>query len=621
METLTLDSSGGTALFGPCGNADDGRRLVLNDSRLRALDVHGDRQLEVIDLSGCRTDACLHLQLSELPVLRRVYLPAGGEGAVVHLFALTLPPTLEIHGAVAELDADWQAGTFSVRAQQRAWPSARLLGQDALAEDLAPNAGTEGSLAVVMNPRVLPAELTLAGDMQWLVANAARVTRCTVAGPPRVRLDDAVSLEALTLSGAGKVEVRRAAALEYAEALSGEPALAKQETAEAEEEKKYSTGGRLTLHGNTPALSLTGGWGRVRLHAPNLARLALEHADRLALHYCRYLEDVSLPDDQEVDCYGSVPAPLLHRARFVIDEATLGQTLTRVEDGETDLLDGLLEAMARAETPHAVFHSLASLRRLAEKGVDPERLWQCRRTLSANQCRSSRKRKQPGLAEAHYQHADARWHWTFPDDRQDEGLRDDLHLWAICAPHSEAARRYGVTLRKAVYSKKGRLDQDKLVQILRLATAESAPQAIAELALSVLAKRYGNDTLPGVNLAREHEGIVGYLPRLLSVPGISEAEHQAVLCATLEMTSGDDLAQRAEQLLRLAPGQTRALLMTLSRQPDTWLSRYLDDTAYLPLPAFMRPRSGVSAQEARQIQAVRQTLMQLALMPSSAAQA
>lgn len=606
MSHLTLDSSGGAALFGEAGNADDGRRLTLDDQHLRALDIHGDRQLEAIDLSGCRADVCLHLQLSELPVLRRVYLPAGGEGAVVHLFALTLPPTLEIHGAVAELDADWQAGTFSVRASQRAWPSARLLGQDALAEDLAPNAGAEDSLAVVMNPRVLPDELTLAGDMQWLVASAARVTRCTVAGPPRVRLDDAVSLVALTLSGAGKVEVRRAAALEHAE---------------AEEEQKHGIGGGLTLHGNTPALSLTGSWGCVRLHTPNLARLALEHADRLALHHCRYLEDVSLADDQAVDCYGSVPAPLLHRARFVIDEATLGQTLTRVEDGETDLLDGLLDAMARGETPHAVFHCLTSLRRLAEKGVDPERLWQCRRTLSANQCRSSRKRKQPGLAEAHYQHADARWHWTFPDDRQDEGLRDDLHLWALCAPHSEAARRYGVTLRKAVYAKKGRLDQDKLVQILRLATAESAPQAIAELALSVLAKLYGNDTLPGVNLAREHEGIIGYLPRLLSVPGISEAEHQAVLCAVLEMTSGDDLAQRAGQLLRLAPGQTRALLMTLSRQPDAWLSRYLAPTAYLPLPAFMRSRSGVSAQEARQIQAVRQTLMQLALMPPPAAQA
>lgn len=612
MSHLTLDSSGGAALFGEAGNADDGRRLTLDDQHLRALDIHGDRQLEAIDLSGCRADVCLHLQLSELPVLRHLFLPAGSEGAVVHLFALTLPPTLVIHGAVAEIDADWQAGTFSVRAGKDTgvWRGARLLGQDALPDDLSPNVEVEGELAVVMNPAVLPEELALSGQTEWLIANAERVTQCTVEGSPRVQLDNATRLEALALYGLGSIEVRRAGVLTQAEAVPGEPALAKQEAAEGQE----SAGSRLVVHGNTPELALTGCWGTVQLHTPNLARLALEHADRLALHYCRYLEDVSLPDDQEVDCYGSVPPPLLDRARFVIDEATLAQTLARVEGGETDLLDGLLDAMSRSETPHAVFHSLASLRRLAEKGVDPERLWECRRTLGAHQCRSSRKRRQPGLAEAHYQHADARWHWTFPDDRHDEGLRNDLQLWALCAPHSEAARRYDVTLRKAVYSKKGHLDQDKLVQVVRLATAESAPPAIAELALEVLARLYGQAVWSDTELNREHQGIVAYLPRLLSVDGISAVQHQAVLCATLALTRGDELARRAGELLRLAPGQTRALLMTLSRQPDAWLQRYLtEDDWELALPLFLSRQMG--PETVKRIQKVRQTLVQLALMP------
>ncbi|GAA3902798.1 hypothetical protein GCM10022228_11450 [Halomonas cibimaris] len=612
METLTLDSSGGAALVGAVGNADGGRRLTLDNPHLRALDIHGDRQLEAIDLSGCRADVCLHLQLSELPVLRHLYLPAGSEGAVVHLFALTLPPTLVIHGAVTEIDADWQAGTFSVRAGKDTgvWRGARLLGQDALPDDLTPGAEAEGDLAVVMNPAVLPGELALLSQTEWLIANAERVTQCTVKGSPRVRLDNATRLEALVLNGHGTVEVRRAGVLAQAEAVPAEPA-------QAAEDEQESAGGRLVLHGNTPALALTGCWGGVQLHAPALERLTLEQADRLSLYHCRDLEDVVLPDDQEVGCYGSVPAPLLDRARFVIDEATLSQTLTRVEGGEDDLLEGLLEVMARSETPHAVFHSLTSLRRLAEKGVDPARLWECRRTLSARQCRSSRKRRQPALSLAHYQHADARWHWKLPDDRQDEGLRDDLQLWALCVPHSEDARRYGVTLRKAVYAKKGYLDQEKLVQVLRLATAESARPAIAGLALEILTKLYGKDTWPGVELKREHEGIAGYLPRLLNVPDISAAQRQAVLCATLEMTTGEDLAHRAGQLLRLAPGQTRALLMTLSRQPDEWLQRYLTaDDGELVLPLFFSRR--VNPETVKRIQGVRQTLVQLALMPPPA---
>lgn len=612
MSHLTLDSSGGAALFGAVGNTDNGRRLTLDDPHLRALDVHDDRQLETLDLSGCSADVCLHLQLSELPVLRHLYLPAGSEGAVVHLFALTLPPTLTIQGTVAELDADWQAGTFSVRAgtSRGAWRDVRLLGQDALPDDLTPNVEVESDLTVVMNPAVLPGELALSGQTEWLIANAERVTQCTVEGSPQVRLDNATRLQALVLNGHGAVEVRRAGALAQAEAVPAEPA-------QAAEDEQENAGGQLVLHGNTPELALTGRWSSVRLHAPALARLTLEQAQWLSLYHCRDLEDIVLPDDQDVDCYGSVPAPLLDRARFVIDEATLSQTLTRVEDGEDDLLEGLLEVMARGKTSHAVFHTLTSLRRLAEKGVDPARLWECRRTLSARQCRSSRKRRQPALSLAHYQHADARWQWKLPDDRQDEGLRDDLQLWALCVPHSDDARRYGVTLRKAVYAKKGGLDQEKLVQVLRLATAEAARLAIAELALEILEKLYGKDTWPGVNLKREHEGIAGYLPRLLNVPSISAAQRQAVLCATLEMTSGDDLAYRAGQLLRLASGQTRALLMTLSRQPDEWLQRYLmEDDGELVMPLFFSRR--VNPETVKRVQGVRQTLMQLALMPPPA---
>jgi len=97
-DPLTLDSSGGAALFGPCGNGDQGRRLVLEAPGLRALDLHDDSLLEVLDLRGCGGQHHLHLQLDRLPQLRELHLPTLTAGAVIHLFQPALPRTLRIQG-------------------------------------------------------------------------------------------------------------------------------------------------------------------------------------------------------------------------------------------------------------------------------------------------------------------------------------------------------------------------------------------------------------------------------------------------------------------------------------------------------------------------------------------
>lgn len=58
---LVLDASGGAGLFHRCGNVDGGRRLVLCEPHLRALDLHSDPLLEVLDLRGCGAGEALHL--------------------------------------------------------------------------------------------------------------------------------------------------------------------------------------------------------------------------------------------------------------------------------------------------------------------------------------------------------------------------------------------------------------------------------------------------------------------------------------------------------------------------------------------------------------------------------
>ncbi|WP_017431206.1 hypothetical protein [Vreelandella jeotgali] len=583
MGTLNLDSNGGTALFGPCGHADAGRRLTLAEPGLHALDVHEDSRLEVLDLRDCGPQDALHLQLSQLPALREIYLPELAEGAVIHLFHLELPPTLKIHGAIAELDADWQAGTLRLAARHRAWHGARLLGRNANTADLASRQEAECSLAVVMNPTVLPVALELTGTEEWLLADAGPLERCVVHGPPRVRLDNTGALASLALKAPSAVDVQGAGALFSVGSSAAE-----------DEEAGY----QVTLRGNTASLTLTGGWDDVQLHTPQLRRLALDRARQLVLHHCRYLDEVALPNGQAVDCYGSVPAPLLHQARFFMDEATLSETLSRIEAGETDLLGGVLKVLSRRYTAQAAFHGLTALVRLAESGIAPADLWECRRTLSAWHCRSRRKRQPAELQDVHYHRADTRWQWELPADRQDEGMLADLRLWALCVESSAAAKSYTATLRDAT-CQRGR--NDRLAYVLRAATADAAQPVLIRLTLEVLSSLYGSDAWPRASFDRAHQGLTGYLPRLLSAAPITVAEYQAVLCAIAELTPWAQWQRQLTTLLRLAPGQTRALLMSLSRQPDDWLSWRLPET--------------YPTDEQRQ--AARQQWVQMALMPVS----
>ncbi|AMD00291.1 50S ribosomal protein L11 methyltransferase [Halomonas chromatireducens] len=160
------------ALHGPTGNADQGRRLVLNELRLRALDLHDDPALEVLDLRGCGRQHYLHLQLDRLPHLREIYLPCLAEGAILHLFNLDVPASLTVHGRVREIDADWQKGTLRLTHRQRSWEGVQLLGHDAKPDDLV-DPPLAFPLNVVLSSELLQAAtmdgaLCLSGQGEWM---------------------------------------------------------------------------------------------------------------------------------------------------------------------------------------------------------------------------------------------------------------------------------------------------------------------------------------------------------------------------------------------------------------------------------------------------------------------
>ncbi|MGM0855892.1 MAG: hypothetical protein ACQEW0_02300 [Pseudomonadota bacterium] len=610
MDPLTLDSNGGTALIGPCGNTESGKRLVIAEPYLRALDVHEDRQLEVLDLRECGEQDYLHLQLNQVPNLSEVYLPELSKGAVIHLFGLSMLRTLMIHGAVYELDADWQTDTMRLTSQDVPWGGVRLLGYEAKSHDLSLRwgwsctselsktsqlpASDSLSLTVVINPTILPSTLLLTGEDEWLITDASPLTQLVIDGPKRVWVDKAVALETLSMHAFGLCEAQGLKALAK---VNGAFAQSHEDPSEhAPVPLRQGTRKHLTLRGNMESLTLTDAWDDVQLHAPRLKRVTVSWANHLSLYHCGALTDIKLPDGLPVDCFGSVPTPLLHQARFFIDEATLKQSLNRIEAGEIDLLEGVLNVLSQRYAPQAAFHSLTILLYLAKQSIALEALWQCRRTLSAWHRQRGRKRKPLCLRDSDYQRADTSWGWDFPDDRLEEGLNADLQLWALCAPESEDAQAFRKTLLKD--AKK----LDNLGYFIRAATAENAHPALIKLMHEVLVSFYGSGRWPKLSLPSFQAGAARYLSRLLKKESLSQASRQAVLHAIAEMTPWAGLPRQLSALLEIYPGPVRALLITLARQPDDW---------------FQWRLPGFPAQE--QVRSARQQFMQLALMPTSLA--
>lgn len=606
MGTLTLDDLGGTALQSATGNDQEGRCLVLAEPNLRALDLHDDPCLEVLDLSACGEQSVLHLQLDRLPNLRDIRLPVLTRGAVIHQFTLDMPRSLSVHGRVSEFDADWQTGRLRLCAESGPWYSLRVLGKDAQMHDLALQNGLAGEkraptlnakqaerlLTIVLCADTLPKQLHLSGPGHWWLADASQVTSLVIDGPPRVYARNAAALKSLTQLNIGSCEIEGANVLDN---VQGPARYIRQHASQTPpQDVRHQMGKQLTLRGEMPSLTLADGWGEVQLHAPAMTHLHFGWAKHLALHHCGRLVQVALPDGLPVDCHGEVPTPLLNQARFFIDEATLKHSLRRLEAGELSLLEGVLNVLSRRYTPQAAFHSLSTLCHLAEQGIALAELWQSRRTLSAWQRQRGRKRKHPVLRDADYMRADKHWGWDLPVDRLEEGLMADLYLWALCLPQSEHAQGFRKTLLKDAQT------PNQLGYLLRAATRENAPEALVTLMLDVLIALYRQHPWPCMHVPSKQSGATRYLPRLLDAVQ-TDGQRQAVMHAMVEMMLWKDVPQQLSRLRDAYPGEARALIMSLSRQPDEWwrwkLSREL----------FSRKKLGN----------LRQALIQQALMPGN----
>lgn len=593
---IALDSNGGTALHGPCGNQDSGRWLVLHEARLRALDLHDDPALEVLDLRGCGRQHHLHLQLDRLPRLREIHLPRLSGGAILHLFSLQMPASLTIHGNVREIDADWQQGTLRLTHSQRGWEGLRLLGHDALPQALSAAGASESLLTVVLDPALLDAmaddgELRLRGNGEVHLADASSLERLVVEGPTRVSIRKAVTLTSLRLIGTRRFEGVHLDGLEWVDAGMGRCRV----NACDSRPDDVPSGGFLTLRGKMGALTLADAWQEVQLHAPRLESLGLGWARALVMHHCGRLERVSLPEGLPIDCHGTVPTPLLHVARFYVDEATLKQALTRLEAGEHALLESVLTMLPQRAGAASAFHGLTTLVRLAEQGFDAEAIWQCRREISAWQRISHRRRQRLAITEQDLNRADGIWHWELPRDRVDEGMRADLRLWALCHPHSAKARAYRKTLMDRCR------DGQKLQLILRFGCRADAPPPLHALMLDALVKAYGSSSLPA--RLDQSEGKINhhYLVRMMARNSLTDEQRHAVLSAISDVAPWEALPEVVSQLLQQHPGPVRAFLMALSRRPGDWFQRRL--------PGFVG---------AARMQKARCYLTQLALMPPGA---
>lgn len=588
--TLAIDACGGAVLRGRCGNADDGRRLVLAEAALRALDLHADSRLEVIDVRGCGADdAAFHLQLDSLPGLRELWLPARETGAVIHLYSPGLPRSLRIHGALSHLDADWQAGQLLLSSDSQPWQGAMLWGHDA-------NAGALEQLCQpqALNILLVPGlwatgrlSLQAAGTLH--IADTDTLEQLRVEGPVALRLGRGPALTTLSLVEVIDFEGEQLDRLAQVDAGPG---------IEQAQDLAAALAGPapacdLKLRGRMTGLRLLDGWRHVQLHTPALRTLALNRAESLSLHFCAQLETVGLPATISLHCEGTLPAPLIGKASFHVDEATLSQALARLEAGETALLPGVLAMLARTRGGNEVFHALKVLERLAGLGLDADALWQCRRELAAWQIR--RHQQLPALGRSALQRGDRRWEWPLPRDRFDEGIAADLQLWSYCQRQSTVAAAWRTVLLREIAQ-----GQRKLPVLVRLAARPQTDPVLTRLLIDAMVSIHQKEAGKDYFL---HHPCGGHrkLLRLYAHWPLTTQEREALLSAIVQLQPWQNLPQALPQLFAPAPALVRHHLMQLGRREDNWLYRWLGD----------RPSAAA-------IRQARQWLLQLALLPRQA---
>ena len=589
------DGAGGAAITNPSAQARGSTRLRVVNPRLRALDVHKDPNVSILDLSGCFVEGTFHLQLDCLPNLTTVILPSSQQGAIIHLFSDTTLEALNIEGPLAEIDACWQGGSTTLRHPEAYWRSLRLLDMkqvaqatcDAKASGNQLSAGTpDDSLTVVMSHNATGVDhFTCNGGGDWLITDASCLTTFSAESVNRVVIQRGRRLQTVTL---GCVNEFRADGLHALSRICTTPnvPLAGAVSAHAPNECK------LVLSGAMNSLSIEGSYTSITLHCDWLTQLSVEQVTLIKLFNTGRIREFSAPTGVAVECDGALPEPLVGIARFYIDEATLVSIVERLEAvRDEELLDSVLRMLPFTKGHHGTFHNLITLQRLAEKGFDPDKLWQCRRRLFAMH-QLSRKSSLTQIDELELQAADKTWNWKFPTDRNDEGYRADLLLWSKCVDHCQQAKNYKFVLKREMQ------DANALVHLARLVSNPRTDEHLQALFLEAV-EAFHNDTACDEGGQESKLRISGLLVPLITASHRLELPDKTVvllIALVMDWSPWRRLHSRLDSIRRYHNAAVRTLLIqriaTLSAS-NHWLARKLisirnDDDLFKARQALMQ---------------------------------
>ncbi|MBS3805837.1 MAG: hypothetical protein KGY54_14925 [Oleiphilaceae bacterium] len=569
---LNKDTIGGASL---CGF--QGKTLDIDEPDIFALDIIDAPNLETIRFKRLNSLKSPHLVLSNLPALRRIVLPAGHPGAIVHVNCAAAPRPFVIDGAVGELDAAWDTTRFSMEAAPGKPHWSRVV-FCAPAPDLPQPAGNGLVIVHGQMPDGLD-QLTLAERHDWLLTGVAALRHIQINTSGKVVLNQLPDLRTLNSSGQGLVLM-----------ASETPAL----------HRLSGTGKSLTLHqsrSGASRLTIADDWEHAGIHDSQLKELAFTNGASLTLHHCGSLTRVDLPLGMEVECRGALPPLLMNSARFYFDESSLNTSLEKFREGDDAHLTGILSVLANAYEPEQVVISLQKLHELCQLGVAPDLIWRTRRELAARHSNNRRRNKRQNrpFTEAAMVKADLYWHWRFPDDLAPQGWEADLNLWQHCQASVPQARDYGEIIVCTCS------DETGMDALLRKGLDNRSDPALFNLAVEAMAEylKKGHEFVLDRN-RRLGNNPTFRLVRFLFCRHASNHSNRTAIAFLCDVLPLNTLVTEIPPVVHMDPGLFRGQLMALTRRPEGWFRARMDSQMFY---------------NNRELEAYRRTLMQIALAP------
>lgn len=315
------------------------RHVRLDGPGITAVTVDNAPALEALDLRHC--PAGLHLYLSNVPALQRLVLPAQVPGAVVHL-AADDTPTLEITGAIDELDACWPGFAFRLADASRApWDGAEVT---------ATNPTTDSEALI----------LTAAADLTALPPLTGRVRDLFLLGTSGAGAS-------LDLRSAGHLESVQAHGADGIAELcipTGLHALTLERCTGLE--RLTGAGRNLQLRAcRGDACRVDGVWNHALVDGADFDRLAMPLVERLEVRNAARAFTLEQGEDTAVAIVGRPPRLTggpRHRCTRNVGAATAG-LIARVADDDPEAREQLAWALTRPGRPTGLVRARAGPRR------------------------------------------------------------------------------------------------------------------------------------------------------------------------------------------------------------------------------------------------------------------